>query len=360
MALTLATFADKNPPWQLALLDANFAEVAAAINDGTLGTLYLVDTGSPNALQVQLPAGLTLTLAAGAALTVRAANTNTSATVTLDIQGVGTNTIVNPVDNPLGIGQIQQGGNYGLQFDGANWQLVSASGPGGTYEPAFQSGSVQINYQGGFGGFGDFQFGFALPNASGIPSSGILLGGAGKSQVVYVTDAQIPGLKGINVIREAGDAGDTTSGGGDLLDFAGGSINGAGGQAKYQGGTSVNGQAGPAILQGGNSTNGIPGDAFVEGGVTGSQGANVHLIPTTLNGTSGVIRHRWNSIPIWDEYVNGSWFFYNGGNGFGLAGQPLVSGGPGGAVGFQVGFTGPIVVGSATLNFNSGILTSVT
>ncbi len=360
MALTLSTFADKNPPWQLSLLDANFAEIAAVLNNATIGTLYLVDTGGPNAITVQLPAGLVLILQAGVFIQVRVANSNTAPTVTLDIQGVGQNTVVNPRANPLVIGQLQQGGLYGFQFDGTNWQLVSASGPGGTYDAGTLSGSIQVNFQGGFAGFGDLRFGFAFPNPSGIPSSGMSLGGAGKTQVVEITDAQIPGLKGITKIRSAGDAGDATSDGGDLLDFAGGSVGGNGGQAKYQGGTSVNGQAGPAILQGGNSTTGIPGDAFIEGGVTGSRGANVHLIPTTLNGLSGVIRHRWNSVPIWDEYVNGSWFFYNGGNGFGLVGQPLVSGGPTGAVGFQVGFTGPIVVGAQTLHFNSGILTSVT
>jgi len=125
----------------------------------------------------------------------------------------------------------------------------------GVWEPPFQSGSIQFNNNGVLGGVGDFQWGFALPNASGIPSEGILVGGAGKTQVIYITDEQIPGLKGITVIREAGDASafaPATDAGGDLLDFAGASLNGDGGTSKYQGGTSVHARAGDSILHGGN------------------------------------------------------------------------------------------------------------
>ncbi len=359
MALTLSTFADKNPPWQLSLLDANFAEIAALLNDATIGTLYLVDSGAPNAIVVQLPAGLALILQAGVFIQVRVANTNTSATVTLDIQGVGQNTVVNPPANPLVIGQIQQGGLYGFQFDGANWQLVSASGPGGTYDASTLSGSIQVNFQGGFAGFGDLRFGFAFPNPSGIPSSGMSLGGAGKTQVVEITDAQIPGLKGITKIRSAGDA---TSDGGDLLDFAGGSLGGNGGQAKYQGGTSVHGRAGDAVLHGGNTTDGIPGNAVIIGGETGPVGAGVKLIMTKppTSSTFGTVAVFANSNALIEFLSNGEISLDASGTGPGLAGQPMVSGGNGAPTKWQVGFTGPIVVGAQTLHFNSGILTSVT
>src|ERR1700742_3594013 len=74
---------------------------------------------------------------------------------------------------------------------------------GGVYELPFLAGSVQYNNNGVIDGAGDFQFGFALPNASGTPSVGILIGGAGKSQAVIITDAQLPGQQGINVIIEA-------------------------------------------------------------------------------------------------------------------------------------------------------------
>jgi hypothetical protein len=374
MPVTLQTFADKPPPWQLSLLDANFAEIAEQLNSGLLGTLYLVDTGAPNALLVQLPAGLTLTLQAGVFLQVRAANTTTAGLVTLDIQGVSTNAIVNPPANALGIGQIQQGGNYGLQFDGTNWQLVSASGPGGTYTPAFQSGSIQINYQGAFGGFGDFQLGFALPNASGIPSFGILLGGAGKTQVVEVTDAQLPGQKGITKIRSAGDAGDTTSDGGDLLDFAGGSVNGKGGAATYQAGTSVNSIAGDATLAGGNATGTVStaqaGNAVVSSGQVGKKvGIGVILSANTPPGATGVavIRHQFglsSTVLAVDEYPDGSMFLYDivghpTRGGFGLLGQPVVSGGPGAPFFYQVAYSGTKVINGDTYVWSSGILKTV-
>lgn len=232
--------------------------------------------------------------------------------------------------------------------DGTTVSLADQSGQGGTYNPTFESGSVQSAGPNGVPvGFGDFQWGFLLPNASGIPSSGVLIGGAGKSQVVHITDAQIPGMKGIIVIRTAGDAGDSTSDGGDLLDFAGGSVGGKGGAATYQAGTSVNATAGDATLQGGNATGTNPnaqaGNAIVSSGQVGNKcpigvilSAN---IPPGATGTV-VIRHQFGTalgtVLCLDEGADGSWFLYplaafpavNRG-GFGAIGQSLVSNGPG-------------------------------
>lgn len=228
--------------------------------------------------------------------------------------------------------------------DGVNVALADPRPQGGTYTPAFQSGSVQVaGPNGAPQGFGDFQWGFLLPNASGIPSSGVLIGGAGKAQVVHITDAQITGQKGITVIRSAGDA-DSTPGnpgldaGGDLLDFAGASLNGPGGQAKYQGGTSVNSIAGDAVLQGGNATGTNPNaqaaNAVVSSGVVGQKcGIGVILsanIPPGASGTA-VIRHQFGTgtgtILAVDEFFDGSKFLYN------LAAFPAVSRGGFGAIG---------------------------
>ena len=251
-----------------------------------------------------------------------------------------------------------------LPFD---W-LIGGPAPlsgGGVYEAPFKSGSIQVlGPNNSITGYGAFQFGFALPNASGIPSEGMLIGGAGQPQVVILTDEQLPGQKGITMIIEAGDASPfdgANQDGGDLLDFAGGTINGTGGTRKVQAGTSVNGRGGATIVQGGDSTNGIPGDVFIEGGVNGSQGANVQLIATGLGTpiTYGVIRHRFNSIFTMDEFENGAWYLYKGG-GYGLAGQPIVSGGPNGPVSYQVGYTGSFPVTGGIANYQSGILVSVT
>jgi hypothetical protein len=237
--------------------------------------------------------------------------------------------------------------------DGATVQLANSQTQGGTYTSIFESGSVQVAGPNGYpAGYGDFQWGFLLPNASGIPSSGVLAGGAGKTQVIHITDAQITGLKGITVIRTAGDA-DSTPGnpgldaGGDLLDFAGASLNGPGGQAKYQGGTSVNSIAGDAVLQGGNATGTNPNaqaaNAVVSSGVVGQKcGIGVILSANLPPGATGnpAIRHQFGTgtgtILALDEFLDGSKFLYNlaafpsiSRGGFGTAGQVEMSNGIG-------------------------------
>lgn len=230
--------------------------------------------------------------------------------------------------------------------DGANVALASSQqAQGGTYSPTFESGSVQVAGPNGVpAGYGDFQFGFLLPNPSGTPSSGVLIGGAGKTQVVHVTDAQIPGLQGITVIRSAGDAGDATSAGGYMLDFAGASTNGQAGDAIYQAGTTVNGIAGDATLQGGPATGtGQAGNAIVSSGVEGNTiSIGVILSANLPPGATGnpVIRHQFGTgggtILAFDEAKDGSWFFYplsafpsvNRG-GYGAIGQSIISNGPG-------------------------------
>jgi hypothetical protein len=213
----------------------------------------------------------------------------------------------------------------------------------GTYEAPFLSGSIQVKgADGSLAGYGDLQWGFNLPNASGTPCSGLLVGGAGKSQVVILTDEQIPGQKGITVIRTAGDASSTApanQNGGDLLDFAGGTINGQGGLAKYQAGTSVNAQGGTVILHGGNSTNGAAGPAYVQAGETGTAGNNVELIATKLSGVAGEIRFRVNSTILQQILEHGEIVLTQSGTGAGAAGQVLTSGGLGASPSWQGGTT---------------------
>lgn len=241
----------------------------------------------------------------------------------------------------------------------------------GTYEAPFQSGSIQLKgADGSLNGLGDFQYGLNLPNASGIPGPGLLLSGAGKSQVAIIQDEQLPGQKGITLIIEAGDA--STSGAanddsGDFLDFAGGTLYGNGGTRKMQGGTSVHAAAGPSIVHGGNSTDGTPGPAVMEAGETGTAaGANCQYIATQPPGAPayGVHRFQFNSNFMCEFHDLGQLYLYNG-NGYGLAGQPVVSSGPGGPLTYQVGFTGVITTAKLTslgsngsMTFASGILIS--
>lgn len=255
---------------------------------------------------------------------------------------------------------------------------VSAAG---TYEAPFQSGSVQYNNNGVLGGVGDFQFGLALPNASGTPYEGILLGGAGKVAVVYITDEQLGGQKGITVIREAGDANPTpgSDDGGDLLDFAGGTSTGSGGTAKYQGGTSVSARAGDVVIHGGNSTTGTPGNVVLIPGETGTTAGSSSILymikPTGAPGFGDVriVKGDGGGPPggtstILIQFLsNGEIYLTSTGTGAGLAGQPLVSGGIGAPATWKTAFTGTVTTAKLTsggtqgsMTFASGILTAQT
>lgn len=362
------TFTGVSPPWNLASLDADLTNAANAINDlNTYENAYF-DQGAGNALLVRLPANITFTQTFGLSVTVLVANTNNANSPSLTLIAFGgaqvVGTIVLPGGGGVNAGALIAGGIYKFVFDGANWQLLATIAvPGGSYVPTFQSGNVQVyGPNGTFAGYGDFIFGFQLPNASGVPSTGLLLGGAGKSQVVYITDEQLPGQKGITVIREAGDAAASpgSDGGGDLLDFAGGTVTGLGGTAKYQGGTSVSGQAGPGILSGGSSTSGLAGDAFVEGGDCPVHGSNVHLIAKSTGGFAGDVRIRVNSTILLQFLSNGEIFLTSSGTGAGLAGQPLVSGGIGAPAKWMTAFTGTVLAGGVTFTFASGLLISHT
>ena len=226
----------------------------------------------------------------------------------------------------------------------------------GVYTPTFQSGYVVYTGPNGtLTASPSFQFGTNLPNPSGIPGNALFLGADSGSGVqvstwIITDQAQDVNTPGPMLGMTAGEAQPNSTEPGGLLWFLGGAASlGTGGEFIGQGGTSLSGTGGNAILQGGNSTNGIPGDAYVIAGENGTQGANVQLLATTLNGISGVIRHRWNSNFIWDEFHDGSWYFYLGG-GFGLAGQYPASQGPG----LPVTWTSPPVGLEQTLFYALG------
>lgn len=257
--------------------------------------------------------------------------------------------------------------------------LISGGGggsttPGGTWNGTFLSGSIQYNNNGAFGGLGDFQYGLNLPNASGTPGPGLLLAGAGKTQVALICDEQLSGQKGITLIIEAGDAsasGAATDDSGDLLAFAGGTLNGDGGVAKYQGGTSVHARAGDVVIHGGNSTNGTPGNAVIMGGETGTAAGSSTLLfmikPTgapsfgdvrIVKGDGGGPPGGTSTILI--QFLdNGEIYLTSSGTGAGLATQPLISQGIGAPAKWYTGFTGSKVIGGQTYTWKSGLLDSV-
>lgn len=254
----------------------------------------------------------------------------------------------------------------------------------GTYEAPFQSGSIQLKgADGSLNGLGDFQYGLNLPNASGIPGPGLLLSGAGKSQVAIIQDEQLPGQKGITLIIEAGDA--STSGAanddsGDLLLFAGGTLNGNGGTAKFQAGTSVHARAGDTVVHGGNSTDGTPGNVVLMGGETGTAAGSsviIYMLKPTGAPAFGDVRickgdgggPPGGTSTILIQFLdNGEIYLTSSGTGAGLAGQPMVSGGFGApAKWLTTGITGTITTAKLTpggangsMTFASGILVAQT
>ena len=218
-----------------------------------------------------------------------------------------------------------------------NWlQYLSAKNTG--WNPIFQTGYVMYGGANGIQGNINFEFGTNLPNPSGTNGTALLLGsgaGGGVANPFWIItdqayDLSTPGnLLGIT-------AGETqpnsTQPGGLLWLIGGGADQGTGGALLLQGGTSARQNGGSTTVAGGNATNGgIPGDVFIIGGagMAPGQGANVHIILTTENGISGFIRFRNNSTPLMDIHGDGSIFLYNGGGGYGTAGQKLTSQGPG-------------------------------
>jgi hypothetical protein len=214
----------------------------------------------------------------------------------------------------------------------------------GLYQAFFQSGPLQwAGPNGRVTGDNNLIAGLSLPNPSGINGPGLLLGSGGGFGVPVTFaiiqdqafDNSTPGNRLIITSGETQPAG--VAAGGDFNQYAGASFGGTGGQWTAQGGTSANAAGGPTIVKGGAATGptsaAVPGDLFLEGGDEGQQGANVHLIMTGLAGLWGVIRHRANSTILWDEFHDGSWYFYAGAS-YGGAGAPLVSAGIGAPVGW--------------------------
>lgn len=252
-------------------------------------------------------------------------------------------------------------------------QLVQGrGGAAGRYQAPFGSGPVQ--YAGPsnqLAGSDNLIFGLNLPNPAGTPGPALLMGSGGGNgtNIAFwlITDQAFDTLTpGNDLYMTAGETQPGSSARGGNLTLIGGATDaGLGGQTLIQGGTSVTGRGGAAVLQGGNSTGKVspPGDAFVIAGLVGNTGGNVHLVATLPDGSGvyGVIRHRANSIPRWDEFVgDGSWFFYDG-SGFGNVGAPVVSQGPGQPVGFATdGYTGTFTAGARTITVVQGRITNVT
>lgn len=121
---TITTFAGTAPPWSLASLDSNFANIAAIINSVNTYEQYAADTGTTNAFVVAYAAGVVFTLAAGVSVTFKAANANT-ASATLAAGGTAAKTLVTPDGLTLTPGVIPAGAIVKAVYDGTNYQVQS-------------------------------------------------------------------------------------------------------------------------------------------------------------------------------------------------------------------------------------------
>lgn len=120
--VSLTAFAGTPPPWSLAQLDANFANVASLLASVNNYATYLVDTGAANAYVVTLAAGTTGTLTTGLAVEFIAANDNTAAS-TLNVNGTGIVAITNPDGSALFPGQISAGQVVRAVYDGTQYKM---------------------------------------------------------------------------------------------------------------------------------------------------------------------------------------------------------------------------------------------
>lgn len=137
----LHVFAADAGPEALSLLDGNFSPLAAVINTLVTYSNYYVDSGAVNALAVTVSAPQVVSYADGLILEVTVANTTTSATPTLAVNGLGTRTIVHNDNSSLVVGELIAGQRILVIYDATNnvWRLLSA-----TYVATFNA-TVTIN-----------------------------------------------------------------------------------------------------------------------------------------------------------------------------------------------------------------------
>jgi hypothetical protein len=153
--------------------------------------------------------------------------------------------------------------------------------------PIGADGYIQYYDQGILAGNTNFVFSLQLPNPTGIPYPGFIIGTEPAKGGAITTDASL--TNGVELVISAGEANTGDFTGGNLLLFAGSADAGVAGTARLQGGTSVSAKAGDVILAGGNSSaTGSAGWAFLQGGLPGANGdgGHVKLIATQRSGSS--------------------------------------------------------------------------
>jgi hypothetical protein len=132
----LHLFANDVGPEPLSLLDGNFNPLLAALNTLAVFSNYYVDAGAVNAMAVTLGTQqILLAYVDGLVLQVQVANTTTTTTPSLNVNGLGAKTLVNPDGSALSSGSITAGSYIQVIYDASLNSFIVLTGqrglPGG-------------------------------------------------------------------------------------------------------------------------------------------------------------------------------------------------------------------------------------
>lgn len=119
-------FAAQTGPIPLSQLDADFTTVANQANTLSAYSNYFVDSsGAPNSITVTVLAPLVFSYVEGVQLQVKLATTNTSRTVNINVNGLGSRLVILYDGNDPAIGSLVTGVTVNLIYDGTSFRLNS-------------------------------------------------------------------------------------------------------------------------------------------------------------------------------------------------------------------------------------------
>lgn len=141
----LHVFGPDTGPEALSLLDTNYTALTSALNALINFSNSYIDSGAANALIVTVAAPQAFSYSDGMTLQVKVAATNTSTAPTINVNGLGAKTIVNPDGSTVNIGALVAGGWATLTYEAGigKFQLVDP-GAGATGVGKFADGTAPL------------------------------------------------------------------------------------------------------------------------------------------------------------------------------------------------------------------------
>jgi hypothetical protein len=217
------TFANASGTVQTVLLDQDYSALASQANNLNQANNFYADTGSANALSITVPSGLAYAFTAGLEFQVKVGNTNTSTTVTLQVNSATAVALRLPTLAAPSVGTILSGMILTLVYDGTYFQIQTAltGGTSGSFSTLTVSGTSTLT--------GNVTI--------GAPASGVALtvdGYAGSAVITAVSNSGSSGGYADLLVNRAGSTinnfaagpcvflNDTVNGGTSLLQQSGG------------------------------------------------------------------------------------------------------------------------------------------